>query len=60
MVGLRSLHDHEPEPVCVGATVLVARRVIPGREDDFRAWDRRIRAAAAAHAGFLGWDGFGS
>jgi hypothetical protein len=35
-------------------TVVVARRVNPGREDDFRAWDRRIRAAAAAHAGFLG------
>jgi len=35
-------------------TVVVTRRVIPGREDDFRAWDRRIRAAAAAHAGFLG------
>ena len=35
-------------------TVVVARHVIPGREDDFRAWDRRIRAAAAAHGGFLG------
>ena len=35
-------------------TVVVARKVLPGREDDFRAWDRRIRAAAAAHAGFLG------
>ena len=35
-------------------TVVVARHVNPGREDDFRAWDRRIRAAAAAHAGFLG------
>jgi len=37
-------------------TVVVARRVIPGREDDFRAWDRRIRAAAAARGGFLGSD----
>ncbi|MGB5168021.1 MAG: antibiotic biosynthesis monooxygenase [Acidimicrobiia bacterium] len=35
-------------------TVVVARHVNPGSEDDFRAWDRRIRAAAAAHAGFLG------
>ena len=35
-------------------TVVVARQVNPGREDDFRKWDRRIRAAAAAHAGFLG------
>ena len=35
-------------------TVVVARHVNPGREDDFRKWDRRIRAAAAAHAGFLG------
>ena len=35
-------------------TVVVARHVNPGSEDDFRSWDRRIRAAAAAHAGFLG------
>ena len=35
-------------------TIVVARRVIRGSEEDFRAWDRRIRAAAAAHGGFLG------
>ena len=35
-------------------TVVVARKVLPGNEENFRAWDRRIRAAAAAHAGFLG------
>lgn len=35
-------------------TVVVARKLLAGREDDFRAWDRRIRAAAAAHSGFLG------
>jgi antibiotic biosynthesis monooxygenase (ABM) superfamily enzyme len=35
-------------------TVVVARRVLPGREEDFRAWDRRIRAAAQRFAGYLG------
>lgn len=42
-----------PNESASAPTVVVARRVKNGREDDFRAWDRRIRAAAAAHAGFL-------
>jgi antibiotic biosynthesis monooxygenase (ABM) superfamily enzyme len=35
-------------------TVVVARRVFPGVEEDFRSWDRRIRAAAQQFAGYLG------
>lgn len=34
-------------------TVVVARRVVPGREEEFRAWNERIRAAAASYEGFL-------
>ncbi|MEA3501269.1 MAG: antibiotic biosynthesis monooxygenase [Actinomycetota bacterium] len=34
-------------------TTIVARRVHPEREDEFRAWDLRIRAAAGSHPGFL-------
>jgi antibiotic biosynthesis monooxygenase (ABM) superfamily enzyme len=45
---------NNPSPSASTPTVVVARNVLPGREDDFRAWDRRIRAAAAAHPGFLG------
>ena len=37
-------------------TVVVSRRVVPGREGDFRAWDRRIRSRAETYAGFLGSD----
>lgn len=40
-------------PAASAPTVVVARNVLPGREDDFRAWDRRIRTAAATHPGFL-------
>lgn len=32
----------------------MGRHVHPGSEDEFRAWDRRIRAAASSYAGFLG------
>ncbi len=35
-------------------TTIVARRVHPDREDEFRAWDWRIRAAAASYPGYLG------
>jgi len=37
-------------------TVVVSRRVVPGREGDFRAWDRRIRSRAETYPGFLGSD----
>lgn len=37
-------------------TVVVSRRVVPGREGDFREWDRRIRSRAETYAGFLGSD----
>lgn len=37
-----------------GPTIVVARRVLPGREDDFRAWDQRIRTAAQSYPGYLG------
>lgn len=35
-------------------TVVVARRVRPGRDDDFRSWDRRIRSEAELYPGYLG------
>ena len=37
-------------------TVVVSRRVVPGREGDFREWDRRIRSRAETYPGFLGSD----
>jgi len=37
-------------------TVVVARRVIAGQEENFRDWDRRIRAAAGPFPGYLGSD----
>jgi antibiotic biosynthesis monooxygenase (ABM) superfamily enzyme len=44
----------DQEPSSTEPTVVVARRVIPGREDDFREWDRRIRSKAETFPGFLG------
>jgi hypothetical protein len=35
-------------------TVVVARRVKPGREGDFRAWDHRIRTVAESYPGHRG------
>jgi uncharacterized protein len=35
-------------------TVTVARRVAPGREEDFAAWSDRLTAAASRFPGFLG------
>mgnify|MGYP001815764088 FL=1 len=46
--------DHES--VSAEPTVVVSRRVIPGRETDFRECDRRIRARAEAYPGYLGSD----
>jgi len=40
-------------PSDAAPTVVVARRVRPGREDEFRAWDSRIRNAASGHPGFV-------
>ena len=42
-----------PNPSDASPTVVVARRVRPGREDEFTAWDRRIREAASRQPGFL-------
>lgn len=42
-----------PSQSPAGPTVIVGRRVHPGREDDFMAWNRRIRAAAASYPGFV-------
>jgi uncharacterized protein len=39
-----------PEPV----TVTIARRVAPGREEDFAAWSDRLTATASTFPGFLG------
>jgi antibiotic biosynthesis monooxygenase (ABM) superfamily enzyme len=46
----------DQESVSAEPTVVVSRRVIPGRETDFREWDRRIRAKAEAYPGYLGSD----
>jgi antibiotic biosynthesis monooxygenase (ABM) superfamily enzyme len=43
--------DRGPEPV----TVIAARAVTGGHEDEFRQWARRLTAAAEGFPGFLGW-----
>jgi antibiotic biosynthesis monooxygenase (ABM) superfamily enzyme len=43
-----------PSQSAASPTTVVARRVLPESEDEFRAWDRRIRAAAGSYPGFLG------
>jgi hypothetical protein len=40
-------------PASSSPTVIVARRVLAGREDDYRAWHERIRHAAAEFPGYL-------
>ncbi len=44
----------DPRQSAAAPTTVVARRVYPDREEDFRAWDWRIRAAAASYPGYLG------
>jgi uncharacterized protein len=44
---------NEAIPSPVSPTVVVARRVHPGRESEFQEWDNRIRNAAASYDGFL-------
>jgi antibiotic biosynthesis monooxygenase (ABM) superfamily enzyme len=41
------------DPSPAAPTVIVARRVVPGREEDFRAWHEQIRAAAATSPGYI-------
>ena len=48
-----SLMSANPSPLDLSPTVVVARRVHPGREHEFGAWDLRIREAASRHPGFL-------
>jgi antibiotic biosynthesis monooxygenase (ABM) superfamily enzyme len=43
-----------PSQPAASPTTVVARRVHSDCEDDFRAWDLRIRAAAGSYPGFLG------
>ncbi len=43
----------DPSNATAAPTVVVARRLLPGFEDRFREWDRRIRAAASSHDGFV-------
>jgi hypothetical protein len=43
-----------PSQSAASPTTVVARRVHSDRQDEFRAWDKRIRAAAGTHPGFLG------
>ncbi len=42
-----------PSPSNAAATVVVARSIVPGREDEFRGWDQRIREASSEFPGFL-------
>ena len=42
-----------PNPSNPSPTVVVARRVLPGCEDEFRVWDSRIRKAASTQEGFV-------
>ena len=44
------------DKVAPSPTVVVARRVLPGHENDFLKWDRRIRDASASFPGWLGAD----
>ncbi|MEA2024515.1 MAG: antibiotic biosynthesis monooxygenase [Actinomycetota bacterium] len=44
----------DPSQSATAPTVVVARRVRPGHEDEFREWDRRIRDAAESYPGSLG------
>jgi len=41
------------DPSPAAPTVIVARRVVPGREAAFRTWHEEIRAAAAAYPGYV-------
>ena len=36
------------------ALLIIGQRVLPGREDDYRAWEQRILAAASRYPGFRG------
>jgi hypothetical protein len=44
------------KPSSAEPTVVVARRVRPGHETEFREWDRRIRDQAETYPGYLGSD----
>jgi len=50
-----TMPDNSTPPIAA-PTVVVARRVLSGCEDEFRAWDRRIRVAASQCPGFLASD----
>ncbi len=43
-----------PSESSASPTVVVARRVLPDSQEEFRAWDWRIRAVAASYPGYLG------
>ena len=42
-----------PNQEASGPTVIVARRVLPGHEEEYRAWHERIVRAAAGFPGYL-------
>jgi len=48
-----SVMPDSANPSNPAATVVVARSILPGREDEFRGWDQRIREAASEFPGFL-------
>jgi antibiotic biosynthesis monooxygenase (ABM) superfamily enzyme len=41
------------DPSPAAPTVILARRVIPGREADFQAWHDQLRSASAAYPGYV-------
>jgi uncharacterized protein len=45
---------HAPGPDRRMPTVIVARRVVPGREREFERWSRRLMAAASEAPGYVG------
>ncbi len=42
-----------PNQEASAPTVIVARRVLPGREDEYRSWHERIQRAAGSFPGYL-------
>lgn len=46
----------EPTSPPGAAMLIIGRRVRPGREDDFQAWEQRFIAAAARYPGYRGAD----
>jgi antibiotic biosynthesis monooxygenase (ABM) superfamily enzyme len=48
---------HKSSSAEVAQTVVVARRIHPGCDEEFAVWNERIREAASQHPGFLASEG---